>query len=103
MRGGILAHAKHVVIEHETPCATLRLRKLTNGKQSMHERFEGRARPRLRVVPPVVDEDVEHIERLDVMPPQMRHEDRITRLELRVLRMLASLGKARISIEVRRF
>src|SRR6185312_9315224 len=43
--------------------------------------------PRVRrLFPPVIDENVDHVERYDVMPPERGYEDRITRLQFRDLR-----------------
>ena len=65
-----------------------------------HQRVHRRVHERRRLAPPVVHQHVERVERLDVMPPHARNEDRIARAELRDLRVLQRLGEARERREV---
>ena len=60
---------------------------------------EGRSR---QGVPPVVDQHVEGVKRLDVMPPQRWYEDGIPRCEFGAHRGLQCLAKARKTLEIRK-
>ena len=47
------------------------------------------------LIPPIVHEHVERVARFDVVPPHVRNEQRITRLELGVLRRRDSAAAKR--------
>ena len=52
-------------------------------------------------IPPVIDEDVEAIERLDVVEPVSRNEDRVARCKLGFLGALQSRRETGKAVEIR--
>src|SRR5690606_22410922 len=70
---------KDVMIEHDAPGIPLRGRQIAQREYRMQERVERRVAVHARRVPPIIDQHVETLERLDVMPPEIRDVERITR------------------------
>src|SRR4051812_41105894 len=55
---------------------------------------------RLRLVPPIIDEEVERLERIDPVPPVERDVDAVAGLEQRGLRRRCRLPVSRESVEI---
>ncbi len=75
--------AKHVVIEERLPGLPFRRRPLGNGDHAQQQAGVGSIGALAEGVPPVVDEPVERRQRLDLVPPELRHEERVSRAQLR--------------------
>src|ERR1700686_428467 len=101
---GCALGSEHVVREQRAPCGARRRRQRSQVKDRMQQTVEpgitaGRiAAPR---VPPVVDQQIERLQRLDVVPPERGDEYGIARSELHGPAGRERLAEARKTREVR--
>src|SRR6185312_5970382 len=77
VRGRLRVRCEDVMTEQVLPGRALLGRQIAHGHHREHQRIHGRIHEARRAAPPVVDEHVEGIERLDVVPPHARDEHRI--------------------------
>ena len=63
---------EHVMAEQVFPGRALLRRQVAHGHHREHQRAHRRVHVRRRLAPPVVDQHVEGVERLDVVPPHAR-------------------------------
>src|SRR5690242_8305496 len=81
-----LVGAKYVVLEQRTPRSSRGRRQVPDIQNAVNQSIEARIgthRDAGHSVPPVIDQHIEGLERLDVMPPQRRNENSIARRQLR--------------------
>ncbi len=88
--------------EHPAPDLPAALRQSVHREQPVRQRRKRLRGPLSGVEPPEAHRQIHRLERLDVVPPQIRDEDRIARLQLRGLGHLERLRKARRTLKVGR-
>src|SRR3984885_4423060 len=89
------------IVEQGFPAAPLRGRKTFNRQQAVQQRVRRRVEVLRDVAPPIIDEYIEILERLDIVPPQRGDVDRIAGAELGDFGDLRRLGIAGKTREVR--
>ena len=70
------------MVEQGPPGLLFRFGPVAQAQQRMHERDLRRVHVGRRRVPPIVDHDVERVERLDLVPPERGIEEQVARLEI---------------------
>src|ERR1700722_9327864 len=94
--------AEYVVLKKSAPGAPRGRRQGTNAQNGVQQRLEGRIGKRAvagRVMPPIVHEHVEGLEGLDVVPPESRNENRISRAKLSHMSRRQCLAKFGVAHE----
>jgi hypothetical protein len=94
VRERLLGVREHQLLEQIGPHGALVRRQVADGEHRVQQRAVRRTRVR-SVVPPVVHEHVERLERLDVVPPAEGDEQRVAGSELGVPGVPQGLGMAR--------
>src|ERR1700683_4882261 len=87
--GDLALVAEHVVLEQGAPRRAGLERKRAQVEDRHQQAIEARVRANRGAalhVPPVVDEQVERLERLDVVPPEGRYIQGVARAELGAVR-----------------
>ena len=104
MRGdvgrGLAVGIEHVMVEDPLPGAALRRRQVAQRQQRQHQREDRRIHVGRRLPPPVVDQHVERVQRLHLVPPHAGDVERVARLELGDQRVLERRREAREALEV---
>src|ERR1700720_2876554 len=104
MLDGGARRPEYVLLEEGAPGVAGLRRKCANAQDAVQQRVECGVRLQVstqRIVPPVIDQHVERLERFDVVPPQGRNEDAVPRSQFGRLRRRQSLAKLRVAREVR--
>src|SRR3954469_8577529 len=100
MFDGIALQREDIVIENHAPDGPLLGWKRLDGIKSVKQRVIGIAGVGPRVVPPVIDEKVDRLERVHAVPPVERNVDRVTRREFGDLRVFEGLCVKWESLEI---
>jgi hypothetical protein len=101
MLDGVAIDTENIMVEHHSPHRALFGGQGLYRVDRVQQRIVRIADPWLRVVPPIVDEQVYRLERIDRVPPVKRNVDRVARLELRDLRLFLRFLEAGKPLQVR--
>lgn len=74
--------AEDIIVEQRFPGTLFLVGPVPQAEQSVQQRVLGRVDIGGRSVPPVIHQDVEVAQRLDMMPPESRTKERVARLKL---------------------
>src|SRR6266702_2415396 len=85
--------AENIVIEERLPRLTLGCRALSDRDHAEEEGGVRRVGTDAHGVPPVVDQPIEGSGRLHLMPPELRQVEGVSRLELRLQRLVPDFFK----------
>jgi hypothetical protein len=100
MSGRTLVGFEHVVTESVMPCRALFGRQIADAHDREHQRVHRRIHVGGRLAPPVIDEDVQGVQGLDVMPPHARNEYRIAGPKLGDLHVTPRCHESREFLQV---
>ena len=96
MRKRVPARAKHIMIEEGPPGVAFLGRPFGDRDHRQHHRDIMCVRPLHEGIPPIIDEEVRRLGRLNLVPPQLRKIDRIDGQEFGDQRLIPYLFEARV-------
>src|SRR5271154_1812616 len=97
------ARAEHEVLEKSTPSLARRGRQGADTQDSVNQGIECgicACAVACHIVPPIVHQHIERLQRLDVMPPERRYEYSVSRSHLGRMRRGQCIAKPWIALEV---
>ena len=100
MRARAFGRAEHVIVEQRAPRILLVRRPVAEADQAVQQRGHRRVDEGGGGVPPVIDHGVERVERLDLMPPQGRVDQRVARFKIGDFTDRHRLGKLGEALEI---